>query len=334
MISHRHHYLPKFYIKNFGIKDPNKKYHIWVYNKKRKIYESNSRTIDSIGYIKDFHTLIINGKETDYFEKAHDKIYESVLSKKYEEIIFRYSNTKYVNHLHCVNVLVGKKKEEVLLKQLNEKEIISNEDKRVLSYILAYFIVRNRKWRDKMYEFYDKVEEISRDLYRANMPDASEDRIVNNIEEMIGRKSDIKISHIETMFDGKTISEIAEILKHHIWCLVVNDTEHDFYTSDVGHGLAVNDKNYPKIWGIGYGSYSLSIYFPITPKLCLHIFERQYIRDECKSELTLYENKASFLNVENVIYINHIVYQDAQEEIYSQSNEWFYVDKYSKDSNS
>ena len=72
-ISKKHHYIPQFFLKSFAIKE-GKKYIINVFDKQNLNKFTNS--VDNIGYIKNFHTIKVDGEDSDFIEKAHNEVYE------------------------------------------------------------------------------------------------------------------------------------------------------------------------------------------------------------------------------------------------------------------
>lgn len=323
-LSIRHHFLPKFYLNNFGTKNESGKTHIFVYEKEKKEPILNSVTTDSICYIKNFHTIDVKGKKSDIFEKMHDKIYENKYSIKYNEILLKFSGLKVINHLSYINVLSYDKYLEQLLTQANEKKVISQDDKIFLSQLLAYFVVRSPHWRNRQLEFYDKTKKIIEEMYRVNNKDISQQEIDKIIEIQLGTREKIKINHLYTMFDGKTIDEIADILIKHIWSLSIANSDRLIYTNDAAYGMTLLDDSYPKFRGMGFGTHSVMIYFPITPSMCITICERKFLENEVHGKYSLVENKALILNNENIEHINSVLYGSARSQIYSKTSYWDY----------
>ena len=86
-ISKKHHYIPQFFLKSFAIKE-GKKYIINVFDKQNLNKFTNS--VDNIGYIKNFHTIKVDGEDSDFIEKAHNEVYERKYSIRYKTILRKF----------------------------------------------------------------------------------------------------------------------------------------------------------------------------------------------------------------------------------------------------
>jgi Protein of unknown function (DUF4238) len=79
-ISWRHHYLPKFYIKNFFKEDK-----IWVFNKYKNEIEKKPSSPKAIFFETDRNILEIDGQTTDFLETLYGK-FDDMLAKKFNLI--------------------------------------------------------------------------------------------------------------------------------------------------------------------------------------------------------------------------------------------------------
>ncbi|MFK7775178.1 MAG: DUF4238 domain-containing protein, partial [Saprospiraceae bacterium] len=61
-ISWRHHYLPKFYIKNFFKEEKE----IWVFDKNDNQIKKRTKSPKTIFFEKDRNILELNGQRTDF----------------------------------------------------------------------------------------------------------------------------------------------------------------------------------------------------------------------------------------------------------------------------
>ncbi len=105
--------------------------------------------------------------------------------------------------------------------------------------------------------------------------------------------------------------------------LFKNSSNADFYTSDhpvcrYNHYM-LDSHGQITIKGIGYNSEGIQIFYPLTPKLCL-VFEDAVIYD-------MYEDVA-LVDHEFVNFVNARIIQNSKQWIYSQKDNFKYVDDY------
>ncbi len=301
-ISTRHHTIPQFYLNSFAVKVKNG-YSINIYNKDR--LHSFSNLVEKIGYIKDFNNIQIEGIKTDIFEKLHNEIYEKNFSKKYFEIIRKIEKYNQIenNCYNCMSIDFYKSEDSCCL---------NFEDKKYISYLLAYFIYRGRKLRKAAEEFREKIKLIQSDLYRAKGYENKEE-INNKIEKQIGTKEDIKIEQLISLFKGKDLNDLAKILYNHQWIIAYNNTEKLLYTSDNGHALDTAIENERSV---GYDTYGNIIMFPINSRICILMYDQKMFQKR------IVDMSFINLNILQVKSINHEIVFDGINEIYSKDGDW------------
>ena len=311
-ISSKHHTIPQFYLNYLDTKVPNG---YWIYRYNKNILKELPDLVSNVGFIKDFNTIEIEGKKTDIYEKMHNIVFEKKFAIQYARIINKIR--LYIEReLFCYNCLS--------MEYYNSLELycINYEDKLVISYLLAYFIYRSRKLRRFEEKIYDKREEIIKDMYRAQgFLDIKE--IDKKIKETIGSKEDIKISQLKSLFKGNAINNIAEIIYNHIWVIAYNNTEELIYTSDNGHSMETANNT---IRSIGYDTYGNIIIFPLTPKICIIMYDKMMFEDKI--------GDLSFINLnkQQIKVINNSIVFDGIDEIYSKDGDWTHLKQYYKKS--
>jgi hypothetical protein len=87
-LSHRHHYIPRFLIKNFS--DHNNM--LWVYNKQERKIINNQQSPKAIFFEWDRNLFDINGKPGDNVEKMYGEV-DDLLSKTLEKILATHKMT-------------------------------------------------------------------------------------------------------------------------------------------------------------------------------------------------------------------------------------------------
>ena len=311
-ISIKHHTIPQFYLNYFASRVP-KGYYIYRYNK--NLLEELPDLVSNVGFIKNFNTIEIEGKKTDMYEKMHNIVFEKKFALQYSRIInkIRLYNQRKNFCYNCLSINYYKSLEPYS---------IDYEDKITLSYLLAYFIYRSRKLRKFEEKIYDKQEYIIKDMYRVQgVSDMKE--IDKNIKEIIGSKEDIKISQLQSLFKGNALNSIAKIIYNHIWVIAYNNTKELIYTSDNGHALETANK---RATSVGYDTYGNIIIFPITPEVCVIMYDKIMFEEKI-SDLSFI-----CLNKQQIKVINNSIVFDGIDEIYSKDGNWTHLKQYYKKS--
>ena len=309
-ISKKHHYIPRFFLKSFARKE-GKKYIVNVFNKKN--LNKFPENIDNIGYIKNFHTIKINGKNTDFIEKVHNEIYEKRYSKQYKHILNKLENIR--QDIKAINCLSNKRYAEIYL-----NTGISKNDKSFISILLAYFIVRGKKWREFGEEAHKKTEELMTEVGKAYKIK----NIEENIRNEIGNIEGIKYAQIFATFDGEEIMKIANYLYKHTWNIGFNMTDNLFYTSDNAHALTTMWKEQPKYWGVGYITPGNIVIFPLSPTICVIMYDSLFLMNKKmniidKNFVELYEKDVTAINDEMIL--------NSIDQVYSKDGNWNNLDE-------
>ena len=106
------------------------------------------------------------------------------------------------------------------------------------------------------------------------------------------------------------------------WILLKNDLGGEFYTSD--HPVFVYNppiKENEMIRGFGMASYTakgVEIYFPLTPRLCLLLFDK---------EMSDYRNfgLSKYVNQDELDWINTQIIAMAHRTVFTKSNDFQFV---------
>lgn len=315
-LSENHHCIPQFYLNRFGTKQKNGTYKIFIFNKNEGKFFSNS--VSNIAYIKKYNTIEINHEETDEFEILHNKIFEQSYSKKLEKVI--YDIDMFFKERNCLNCLSSKKRLE-----LDKITLFPTEHKYFLSILLAYFIKRSKKTRFFEEAAYGKMYDMMNHIYDCMKLDRS--KFEENINEEIGTKEQLKIGNILSCFNEKEIKQFARCLFYHTWNIGYNRSTHLLYTCDSAHALTTTWKEKPKWHGVGYATPGSMIMFPLTPKICILMYDTLLLE---KEKQFVIDRNYVYLDEELVKFINQELVFDAVDEVYSYDGNWEHLKDFYK----
>lgn len=301
-IIRRHHFIPQFFLKSFSQRERRTEV-INVFDKKS--LKEFPRSIEDIGFIKDFHTVIIDGEKSDFFETAHNEIFEKRLVLFYRFLLRKINNV--IQDYKVVNCLTMERKKEIFL-----NGYITEDEKYLLSFLLSYFIVRGKKWHYVSKEGYGRIEMIMRDIARVHKINDIDEKI----EKQLGKKEELNLLQLEATFKGDERNALQEKFQNHVMLIGLNLTEVNFYTSDNVHALT-SLCNIPRARGIGYSTPGNVIYFPISPKICVIMIDANIIEnvfESDKSYIILDENTIKLIN-ENMVL-------SSVDQVYSIDGKW------------
>lgn len=304
-ISRKHHYIPQFFLKSFAKKE-GKKYIINVFDKQNLNTFTNS--VDNIGYIKNFHTIKIDGEDSDFIEKAHNEIYEEKYSIRYRAILRKLERIR--QDIKVFNCLSNQRYLDIYL-----NEQFSDSEKIFLSFLLAYFILRGKKFREFGEESFKKMKEIIREFGKAYKVDDIDEMIKQEIGDIEG----IKIAQLKATFQGNDVEQFANYFYKHIWNIGFNMTDDNFYTSDNGHALTTMWKEQPAWMGVGYTTPGNVIIFPLSPKICINMYDPVYLQRE---NINIVDNEYVELYEKEVKIVNDHIILSAIDQVYSVDGNW------------
>ena len=305
-ISHTHHYIPQFFLNNFGIKTSKGKYRINVFNK--NTLQKYTNIVENIAYIKDFHTAEFKNIKSDYFEKLHNEKYEKNIHIIYKNLIYKLN--KYYNEvLYCYNCL----KEPYYMKLY----MLEDNENCFLSFLLAYFILRGKRIRNVQNKTISSCIEIMQMMGKAHS--LSENEIKKQIEKQLGNPKEIKNFQIAHPFMEDSINELASCLFLHKWNIVFNSTNTLFYTNDNAHSVTTLLKTHPIYKGIGYGTYGNLVIFPLTPRICILMYDTPYVQEE---KINIIDKNIVSLSENQIKKLNEELAYDGIDEIYSYDGNW------------
>lgn len=272
-----------------------------------------TNSVDNIGYIKNFHTIKVDGEDSDFIEKAHNEIYERKYSIQYRIILKRLEKVR--QDINVINCLSNERYVEIYL---NER--LSDKEKIFISVLLAYFIVRGKMWREFGEESFKRMEELMREAGKVYKVDNIEENIKNEIGVIEG----VKYAQIQSTFDGEEIEKIANYFYKHTWNVGFNMTDDYFYTSDNVHALTTLWKGKPACMGVGYITPGNIVIFPLSPKICINMYDPLFLK---KENIKILDNDYVKLFEKDVKAINNQMILNSIDQIYSIDGNWRDLDE-------
>ena len=302
-ITKRQHWNPRMHLKHFTIDGK-----IYVYDKKTMIVKLIS--IENVAVGKWFY---------DRDNRIENKL--SKIESKVARIFSKIIRTKRINN---ITLEERKNLNKFMVLQdyrtpnsRNQYEIIYQESLRV--FINA---IKNGEIDENLLPE-GKLKEMLK-----NMPPPKENfiKFLQMIKEdpdysaEFNRESAIRVTNM--IISGILPSGIELFSKLKLR-LFKNVSNVDFYTSD--HPLCrynqymMNSFGHITINGIGYNSEGIQFFYPVTPKLCL-VFEDG-------KTYSMYEDVTT-VDHEFVNFVNARIIQNSKQWIYSQNDNFDYVDDY------
>lgn len=303
-ISSKHHFVPRFFLRNFSRLNDKNKYIINAFNKNN--FKEYSVSIEKIAYIKNFHTFEIDGVENDIIEKAHNIFFEKNTAIKLNTIISKLNN--FINTFFAYNCI-----NDIYLKDYLPNEHFNIEDKMFISFLLAYFILRGKKLNSFGNYIYEQMKPRIEEMYNAhNVFDKT--RIEDNLIENFGTETQRRLSQQKSIFTGEQLNELSTYLYMHTWSIGVNLTSELLYSSDNVHAMDTLNRVESIYNNIGYCTYGNIVIFPISPRICIYMYDSDFL---VQNNLLFEDLKINFLTTENVKYVNSLMLFDAVDELYS-----------------
>jgi hypothetical protein len=290
MVKERHHYIPRFYLKNFAC-DEEKKF-LYVYEYKGKIFKSS---ISDIGVKKGFYTFI------NKFTKQKTSIVEDFfasIENKTAPILDRIIRNEKINIDSkekellslFMSILVIRTPRFASISENFEIETMKNVAKIIAQDRRAFFSFVKKYWKQDVKD--DEIEQLRKSFLEKD------------------KKLVITIKNGKTYFFKRGMEMVLLLtdtfLNSKRWHLLINNTSYPFITSD--NPIAIQKvKHLPEIMnkGFGYGT----IIFPISPKLCLLLRNQPFKKDIIEIN-----------NTDHVEKINHSIMILSHKFIFSNIN--------------
>jgi len=255
----KQHYVPQCYLKAWAIDGTHQ---IHVYDKKlKKDRVNNILDVASENYFYDIDfKKALSSKEKDIIGLDDNEL-EKMGSEQFLENFF--ANNVEGEFSKLLAKLIGKAEN---FKSYKRKwHFISKWTKLKFSRHLAFQNVRTKNTRVSINDISDCLEQM---LIEMNAPK-------DTIDSMGVTKDSVKLIHGQMILNKEEITRVALHLNKMFWVLVLNNTEKDFFTSDkpISTKPHIIDNLVPKT---GIMSEGVEVFYPISPKVMLVMFEPLY----------------------------------------------------------
>jgi Protein of unknown function (DUF4238) len=189
-----------------------------------------------------------------------------------------------------------------IIKNISETQKIpskQNKDFHALLHFMLLSEARNLKTADSFNNF---VNMQMKTLLRMK----TEHGTVTDLSPEFLEETDIR-ADIPNLMSIKVTTEVYPILLDLKCCLIVNTTDRHFITSD--NPLVRYNQMYIKrryhLRGYGFGNMGIQLFFPITPSLCICIFDDVFYNHKENEQGNIIVNKGRYVDELNkLFYLN------------------------------
>ncbi|MBA7652305.1 hypothetical protein ES703_60135 [subsurface metagenome] len=291
----KQHYVPQFYLKNFAIHKKSGEYSIRCYNKKRdKWYNSNITQVAMERYFYDKRDPPVIENYFSQLEGQHATVYHKIVD---DQTIKNLTNDDKLSMA------------EYIFTQ-NER----TRSTRIRNIQIVKIVYKNLERQGKLPPYEKLDDRYKKWLLESRGAMGQFNIMFNPIEDEQGNLQEPK--------------EIVEIISKLDWILVKNNLKLEFYTSD--HPVMVWNPPPSEdgvIQGYGVQSYNadgVEIYFPLTPRLCLVLFDGKV------SEYKDFRLTKEVIQ-EELDWINTQIIAMAHRTVFTKNNDFQFVRKRIKD---
>lgn len=261
----RQHLVPKLYLKNFAIDGKS------VYVKQRESGTIFKANIEKIAVEKNFYT--VNSLKDKYeWEKRYATIIEPQFQKIIKKVIFNGTTPLMKDRVN----------------------IISVEEKKMLSLLIVFQMMRSKKVREYEEKLYQKlgpkiITDTRRKLEIFNRQDILEKLDNYNFDDNL-----LKSILFELHFDIDSIEKYATILFDKKWLFYCIDlrSKTNFVSSDTPIIVIDSKKINHGLFHCGISSHNAVIGFPISPNVLLGMYSNELVKKEYDlKKITICEKK-------------------------------------------
>lgn len=348
----KQHFVPRFYLSKWTLSTNPEQ--IYVYNKENKnSYVSNIKDTASAKYFYDYPELEEKQK-TDWIEKLKndDSLKENQINEMIkfteEQIIEKALGELESFNAPIINNIILKLDgfSALPLEYFLKYKIFTELDMVELAYYIATQYARTKETRimiehmtktlvkhisdftllniEKLENDTELIEKMGRESFDKFVESVKSGKFNKDSYTVEIDENYTKINHIQIMF--QLVEDLANILLHYKWVILVNNTDIPFLTSDTPVVKKAN-LDHP-FYSYGFKSKGIEAIFPISPQYAINILEPSYLEEKVPMllEHTIFE-----LSEENVIHYNDLMIQQATSQLYSNKNDFTWVEKRLKD---
>lgn len=288
------HYLPQCYLRNFTQNGKN----LFIYDKIKKASFRNS--VNNIAGTKDFYKI-----PAKYLTSLKDELF-------FEKEFF----ANKVEILYAAQLKALQVKANDWLDNKNKEKVISQEDKEILSILLAIQFLRMPNVKNQYSDALRKATKHRVDIIKSF--------IVSQRTEFKDAARSLKVQydkeyntvlHSQIYANEDIIGNIVKNLINKFWVFYVS-SKSDLYTSDNPIIIKPHLQN-QKPLSNGFGMRGAEVIFPITSSVILTIWDSNYFNE--KENLS---NSFNLITEKSKTEYNCLQYIWANRQVYSPNNDF------------
>ena len=263
----RQHHVPQTYLKNFSFQKREQFKTYTLDMKTRKIFEAN---IKDIAVEKDFYTvnLCANKYAWENFYATH---IEPMMGASVKRLIQQVTNNLVQDNAYIIN----------------------QECKMSLSIIITFQLLRCLKARDYLLTIAPDIEENVLDKIKELFMGKGDEKLDNQLKNYKISDDLRRWSFMSGTLNEELISKIVTLLSNRYWCIYRITGKGHFISSD----NPVMFLNYRTgNVGFGEGLENSCVYYPISSKLLVAVYPKEFIYEGCK----IIDGRLIFINEKDV----------------------------------
>lgn len=180
-----------------------------------------------------------------------------------------------------------------------------------LSLWLALQSLRTRAYRNLVVEMTEQlVDAINKKAIRLNFGENA----VKYAPKVTYTEDAAALFQSEQFLDGELLGVIGEILFQHIWTVLVNETDHPFYTSD--HPVVLHRHGPGR--GVGFASRGVEIAYPLSSTRLLSLVDREMLGDQADR----FDSRVRTVSAENVEFYNSLQVLHSERQVYCEKSDF------------
>lgn len=189
-------------------------------------------------------------------------------------------------------------------------------------YVSLFISIQFLRTKDMRLYVKDMVESFKKELYKDY--ELLPEDLIEQLEELTTEKS-IKNGHLRHFGD---ILDLIDIFNSKRWCLLINETETPFWTSD--SPIVKFNPFLTEYGNLGLSSPGIQLFFPLSPKLCLCLLDpKRYIT---YNKMRYGEKEHHFkdyievdvyaVNLRDIAFLNRLQVLQSVRHVFSNSDDF------------
>lgn len=255
----KQHYVPQCYLEAWAIKGTHQ---VHVYDKlKKKPRKNNIKDVASENYFYDINfRKALSRKEQNLLAVSEESL-EEISKQQFLENFFADHIEGELSRL--LNRLIDKLSN--LTPRKLKKHFISRYDKWKFSRHLSFQHIRTKAVRNAIDDVSDCLQQMLKEMNVSS----------EMVSGMKPTKDSTKLIHAQMISDQEGIANSTRRFNSFVWILAINDTTKEFITSDNPITTRPHVSN-PYMSMSGLMSKGVEVFYPISPRIMLIMFDREY----------------------------------------------------------